>query len=202
MGVRSRYLQLYLFYFACALMFLSLVLVISKDSDNEIIKHLDKEAKESSEQKKVTSTPPKQKKVKALDTLEDLKQEAISSLSSCSCVPHHRSTWLAGVGGGGVIVPNILHIVRYGDTPLSYVECVSIKSVLLHMNPDKLYLHTNLVDLSNYGQYWNRLYSGNKNNLINILTTPITHPSLQSLMPFFTQPIFFQSLSSNIFIAI
>ena len=198
MVVRSRYLQLYLFYFACGLMFLSVVLVISKDSDNEIIKHLDKEAKESSEQKKVTSTPPKQKKVKALDTLEDLKQEAISSLSSCSCVPHHRSTWLAGVGGGGVIVPNILHIVRYGDTPLSYVECVSIKSVLLHMNPDKLYLHTNLVDLSNYGQYWNRLYSGNKNNLINILTTPITHPSLQSLMPFFTQPIFFQSLSSNI----
>jgi len=165
MVVRSRYLQLYLFYFACGLMFLSVVLVISKDSDNEIIKHLDKEAKESSEQKKVTSTPPKQKKVKALDTLEDLKQEAISSLSSCSCVPHHRSTWLAGVGGGGVIVPNILHIVRYGDTPLSYVECVSIKSVLLHMNPDKLYLHTNLVDLSNYGQYWNRLYSDKTLNL-------------------------------------
>ena len=162
MVVRSRHLQLYLFYFACGLMFLSVVLVISRDTDSEIIKHLDKETKDGSEQNEVNSTKPKQIKSKFLETLADLKQEALSSLSSCSCVPHHRSTWLER----GVIVPNILHLVRYGDTPLSYVECVSIKSALLHMNPDKLYLHTNLVDLSNYGQYWNTLYSGNINTYI------------------------------------
>jgi len=142
-------------------MFLSVVLVISRDTDSEIIKHLDKETKDGSEQNEVNSTKPKQIKSKFLETLADLKQEALSSLSSCSCVPHHRSTWLER----GVIVPNILHLVRYGDTPLSYVECVSIKSALLHMNPDKLYLHTNLVDLSNYGQYWNTLYSDRTLNL-------------------------------------
>ena len=64
-----------------------------------------------------------------------------------------------------MVVPNILHIVRYGDTPVTFVEAVCIKSYLIHQNPDKLYLHTNLarpglVNLKNYGPNWVTLYKG------------------------------------------
>ena len=91
---------------------------------------------------------------------------------------HHRSSWLGGMMMKKMVVPNILHIVRYGDTPVSFVEAVCIKSYLLHQNPDKLYLHSNLVDLSHYGPNWDSLYKGNILHSFLRLLIPITDETL------------------------
>lgn len=91
MVIRSRQLQLYLFYFACGLMFLSVFLVVTKNTDNDNIKHIDEVQEENRiEQNEVNSTEPERLKPKFPQTLADLKQEALSSLSSCSCAPHSR----------------------------------------------------------------------------------------------------------------
>ena len=160
MALRSRQQQLHLFFFTCCLMCVWLMIILTRDKDpNSIIKHTNKEEKgEHSEPSEDYSPPAKQ--TQAPQTLADLKREAISALESCSCLSHHRSSWLGGMLRKTMVVPNILHIVRYGDTPVTFVEAVCIKSYLIHQNPDKLYLHTNLVDLTNYGQNWDTLYQG------------------------------------------
>ena len=71
-------------------------------------------------------------------------------------------------------VPNILHVVRYGAAPMTFMvskcstikhktvpiilldflhffqEAVCIKAFLVHQRPDKVYLHSNIVDLTRY----------------------------------------------------
>ena len=160
MALRSRQHQLHLFFFTCCLMCVWLVIILTRDKDpHSIIKHTNKEEKgQPSQPSEDHSPPPKQ--THAPQTLVDLKREAISALESCSCLSHHRSSWLGGMLTKTMVVPNILHIVRYGDTPVTFVEAVCIKSYLIHQNPDKLYLHTNLVDLTNYGPNWETLYQG------------------------------------------
>jgi hypothetical protein len=160
MTLRSRQHQLHLFFFTCSLMGVVMVIVLTKDTDTQdILKHSNDKEKEDpgqpSEESSLSPPPtyPPQ-------TLAQLKQEAISALQSCSCLSPYRSTWLAGMMTKTMVVPNILHIVRYGDTPVSFVEAVCIKSYLIHQNPSKLYLHTNLVDLTNYGTHWDTIYQG------------------------------------------
>jgi hypothetical protein len=39
-------------------------------------------------------------------------------------------------------------------------EAVCIRAFLTQQKPDKFYLHSNLVDLSHFGEYWDQLYKG------------------------------------------
>ena len=74
------------------------------------------------------------------------------------------------------LVPNILHLVRYNLQPLNFTvglhptlpscpqEAICLKAFLLHQRPAKLYLHSNLVDLTQFGPYWAQLYAGSPFN--------------------------------------
>lgn len=42
---------------------------------------------------------------------------------------------------GDFVVPNIVHFVRLGNAPLSFVEVVCIRAAWLHQNPDILFIH-------------------------------------------------------------
>ena len=77
------------------------------------------------------------------------------------------------------VVPNILHVVRYGAAPMTFMvkkwsrikhktvpiilsfvytfsqEAVCIKAFLVHQKPEKFYLHSNIVDLTRYGEHSN-----------------------------------------------
>jgi len=166
MKYRSRQYHLHLFYFTCSILLVTIVTLLLKDADPQhFIKHAKEETFEYSD------SPPKDKSVfippttRPPLTLSELKKEAISALKSCSCLPPNRSNWLEGWMTKTMVVPNILHIVRYGDNPISFVEAACIKSYLLHQNPSKLYLHSNLVDLSHLGQYWDKLYHEKNLNL-------------------------------------
>ena len=95
----------------------------------------------------------------------------------------HRSTWLRGPdvfssSETSSEIPNILHVVRYGADPMSFMvrskylkksfhslfslfqEAVCIKAFLVQQNPEKFYLHSNIVDLTQYGEHWIKLYKG------------------------------------------
>jgi hypothetical protein len=53
------------------------------------------------------------------------------------------------------IVPNIVHYLVLGKTELTFVHYISIKSVLRHQKPDKIYIHCNCDKFD--GKYWIRL---------------------------------------------
>ena len=73
-------------------------------------------------------------------------------------------------------LPNVLHVVRYGAAPMTFMvrypscqcstfyiflqEAVCIKAWLVHQKPNKFYLHSNIVDLTRYGEHWQQLYKG------------------------------------------
>ena len=161
--LRSRQQQLHLFYFTSSIIIVCIVIVLTRDTDSDTqdnTKHSNDKAKQHpSDQSSQTGLALPT--IRPSLTLAQLKQEAISALKSCSCLSPHRSSWLDSMmKKKDMVVPNILHIVRYGDTPVSFVEAACIKSYLIHQNPSKLYLHTNLVDLTHFGTYWDTLYQG------------------------------------------
>ena len=41
-----------------------------------------------------------------------------------------------------------------------FQEAVCIKAFLVHQRPEKFYLHSNIVDLTRYGEHWQELYKG------------------------------------------
>jgi hypothetical protein len=53
------------------------------------------------------------------------------------------------------IVPNIVHYLVLDKTELMFVHYISIKSVLRHQKPDRIYIHCNCDKLD--GKYWTRL---------------------------------------------
>ena len=55
-------------------------------------------------------------------SLAELRGAAEEALRTCSACSPHRSTWLGGEEEEGeeVVVPSILHVVRYGSRPLSF----------------------------------------------------------------------------------
>ena len=106
----------------------------------------------------------------------------------------HRSTWLEREdvsSSSEDVVPNILHVVRYGAAPMSFMvsfcnvaqnqtvpssicyftflqEAVCIKAFLVHQRPEKFYLHSNIVDLTRYGEHWQQVYNGKLDDNDNI----------------------------------
>ena len=156
MAIRRRNTHLHLLFFLCSLLSAAIVIYMSLDDgnlDHEIIendkKKVNKEVITKPNDQPATTAKPR--------TLKDLKRDARAALDSCSCQTHHRSSWLKDLTSRHLVVPNILHVVRYGDTPVSLVEAICIKSYLMQQNPDRFYLHTNMVDLSNYGEHWKQL---------------------------------------------
>lgn len=56
--------------------------------------------------------------------------------------------------GGRLIVPNLIHYIRFNKTAFSFVEYVCLRSAYVQQQPERIYLHTN-VDESNFtGIYW------------------------------------------------
>lgn len=90
--------------------------------------------------------------------------KALTSCTPCALAPKQRTSWWESLGQE-YEVPNILHLVRYGNKKMTFTEAVCLKSFLMQQKPDKFYLHSNLVDLSGMGKYWDRLYKDEGLNL-------------------------------------
>ena len=58
-------------------------------------------------------------------------------------------------GSDVLIVPNIIHYIRFNKTTFSFVDYVCIRSAYVHQKPDAIYFHTNVDNFT--GTYWNRL---------------------------------------------
>ena len=44
-------------------------------------------------------------------------------------------------------------------------EAVCIKAFLVNQRPEKFYLHSNIVDLTRYGEHWQELYNGKQDDI-------------------------------------
>ena len=108
-------------------------------------------------------------------SLAELREAAQEALRTCSACSPHRSTWLGWEAEEAAVVPSIMHVVRYGSRPLTFTvssstpfpplqEAVCLKSFLQKQKPQKFYLHTNIVDLSQFGEFWTELYKGVSRN--------------------------------------
>jgi len=88
-------------------------------------------------------------------TLAELQAMARDSLKSCACKKERRLLSFLDYR-----VPKILHIVRFIPTKLSFLETVSLKSLLIQADPDKVYMHAMIGSpgLQQLGDYWKSLY--------------------------------------------
>lgn len=60
---------------------------------------------------------------------------------------------------GRLIVPNLIHYIRFNKTTFTFVDYVCLRSAYIQQKPERIYLHTN-VDESNFtGIYWKRIQS-------------------------------------------
>jgi hypothetical protein len=48
-------------------------------------------------------------------------------------------------------------------------EMVCLKSMLIHLNPDKIYIHSNVYDMGGSKGYWSKLFAGKKPPAIQIV---------------------------------
>jgi hypothetical protein len=44
-------------------------------------------------------------------------------------------------------------------------EMVCLKSMLIHLNPDKIYIHSNVYEMGGSKGYWSKLFAGKKTHL-------------------------------------
>lgn len=58
-------------------------------------------------------------------------------------------------GSDKYIVPNIVHLIYLRVTTINFMQMVTIYSIFLNQNPDKIYIHCD--NCSFHGQYWNQL---------------------------------------------
>jgi hypothetical protein len=45
-------------------------------------------------------------------------------------------------------------------------EMVCLKSMLIHLNPDKIYIHSNVYEMGGSKGYWSKLFAGKKPFLV------------------------------------
>jgi len=84
---------------------------------------------------------------------------------------------------GRLIVPNLIHYIRFNKTTFTFVDYVCLRSAYIQQRPDRIYLHTN-VDESNFtGLYWKRIQS-EPDLYSRIVLQPIELPS-----EIFNQPL-------------
>lgn len=92
-------------------------------------------------------------------TLQDLKAAARSALSECSCKT--EPAWRRD----NLRIPNIVHLIRSSADPFNFTELVCFKSMLIHLRPDKIYLHSNVYSLGESDGYWSKLFAGPEYNI-------------------------------------
>ncbi|XP_014673096.1 PREDICTED: uncharacterized protein LOC106813474 [Priapulus caudatus] len=72
--------------------------------------------------------------------------------------PHHisdsHSIIPLGNGTDDALVPNLVHLVRFGNPVITFVELICIKAALLYIKPKKLYIH---CDNAPKGRYWDEI---------------------------------------------
>uniref|UniRef100_A0A224YRY1 Protein containing Gly transf sug domain n=1 Tax=Rhipicephalus zambeziensis TaxID=60191 RepID=A0A224YRY1_9ACAR len=54
-------------------------------------------------------------------------------------------------------VPNIVHFVRLGDAPLSFIEVVSIRAAWLQQKPDSLMIHCDNCSATTGSEHWKHI---------------------------------------------
>ncbi|XP_037510365.1 uncharacterized protein LOC119387130 [Rhipicephalus sanguineus] len=54
-------------------------------------------------------------------------------------------------------VPNIVHFIRLGDAPLSFIEVVSIRAAWLQQKPDSLMIHCNNCSATTGSENWKHI---------------------------------------------
>ena len=59
--------------------------------------------------------------------------------------------------GERLIVPNVIHYIRFNKTLFSFVDYVCLRSAYLRQRPERIYLHTNMGADSFTGHYWDRI---------------------------------------------
>ncbi len=57
-------------------------------------------------------------------------------------------------GADRLIVPNIIHFIRYDNFELNFVDYVVLKAAWRNHKPDRIYIHTNIIDVRYPGKYW------------------------------------------------
>ncbi|UJR08000.1 hypothetical protein I4U23_012279 [Adineta vaga] len=55
-------------------------------------------------------------------------------------------------GVDSLIIPNIIHFIRFNQTNFSFTEIINIRAVHLAQQPDTIYIHTNVDQFQ--GKYW------------------------------------------------
>ena len=55
-------------------------------------------------------------------------------------------------GADHLIVPNLIHYVRFNNTEYSFVEYLCLKAAFRNQRPDLIYIHTNVGEFA--GKYW------------------------------------------------
>lgn len=72
------------------------------------------------------------------------------------------------------IVPNIVHYLMIDITEISFGLYISIRSVLRHQKPDRIYIHTNSDIIE--GKYWSKLINEIQSDLIIVrkIAKPLT----------------------------
>ncbi|KAL1422254.1 hypothetical protein MTO96_022135 [Rhipicephalus appendiculatus] len=55
------------------------------------------------------------------------------------------------------IVPNIVHFIRLGNAPLSFIEVVSIRAAWLQQRPDSLMIHCNNCSATTASENWKHI---------------------------------------------
>ena len=56
-------------------------------------------------------------------------------------------------GADHMIIPNIIHYVRFNQTEYSFVDFICLKAVFRNHHPDAIFIHTNVGKFT--GKYWN-----------------------------------------------
>lgn len=59
--------------------------------------------------------------------------------------------------GGRLIVPNLIHYIRFNKTSFTFVDYVCLRSAYIQQKPDRIYLHTNVNESNLSGHFWKRI---------------------------------------------
>lgn len=59
--------------------------------------------------------------------------------------------------GGRLIVPNLIHYIRFNKTTFTFVDYICLRSAYIQQRPDRIYLHTNVDETNLTGHYWKRI---------------------------------------------
>jgi hypothetical protein len=57
-------------------------------------------------------------------------------------------------GSDRLIVPNIIHLIRFNKTEFSFIDYICIQSSFHNHRPESFYIHTDAPGLKFHGKYW------------------------------------------------